>query len=344
MSAPSATVKLTIAYLAILMIISIAFSVAVYRTSVAALEEGFLHQVEIFQNRQLFARVPMRGDLERARLEELELGRHSLALNLLGINVAILVLGGMGSYFLAQRTLQPIEAALDAQSRFTADASHELRTPLTAMQTEIEVALRDGNLKVDEARQLLQSNLEEVAKLRALTDGLLTLSRHQRGEAISVSQLAADKVIKGALKRLQPIIAEQQAKVETKDSKLKLEGDGDSLTSLLVILIENAIKYGGEQPQVVVSATAEHHRAVIRVTDQGVGIKAGDLPHIFDRFYRADGSRSKTTSGYGLGLAIAKQIVDMHQGNIAATSTPGKGTTITVRLPLKQSKLQTSLG
>jgi signal transduction histidine kinase len=172
---------------------------------------------------------------------------------------------------------------------------------------------------------------------------LLTLSRYQRGEPIPFTELSIQEIIQTATKRLQPIIESSGAKITASQKDITIEGDHDSLTGLLVILIENAIKYSPDQPQINITAAAEHRQLILRVTDKGAGIKAADLPRIFDRFFRADSSRSKVTTGYGLGLALAAQITDMHSGSITATSKPSHGTTMTIKLPLRQPKLPASL-
>jgi two-component system sensor histidine kinase CiaH len=334
----SATTRLTLAYLAIIMAISLFFSITVYRVSMSSLEEGLRQQTQYFEDHLRFDSSIPSYDYEQLQNSQLSDGRHRIIMNLLGTNIFILVLAGAGSYWLAMRTLRPIEQALDAQSRFTADASHELRTPLTAMQTEIEVALRDKQLKMGEAKELLQSNLEEIAKLRALADGLLSLSRHQSGERVAFSEVSAEQVVGEARDRLALIAQQTKAKIAISGDDFTVDGDAESLVSLFVILVENAIKYSKETPSIRVTLEPRTRSGYVRVIDKGIGIKATDLPYIFNRFFRADTSRSKSTEGYGLGLSIAKQIVDMHSGSIEATSAQGEGTELLVKLPFKQPK------
>jgi signal transduction histidine kinase len=236
---------------------------------------------------------------------------------------------------LARLTLKPIEEAMETQNRFTADASHELRTPLTAMRTEIEVALRDRELGLNESKKLFESNLEEIGKLESLSSALLKLAKN--GD----TKLALEKV------NLAEIITEAYEKVEREAEKksimidfdankygdLEINGDRLSLTELFVILLDNAIKYSSEKSKISINIEKDHDKTIIRVKDHGVGINHSDLPYIFNRFYRADSSRSKEkVSGYGLGLSIAKQIVELHSGNITVVSKPGKGTEFTVKI------------
>ncbi len=325
------TLRLTSAYLAIIMIISVTFSVAVYEISVNALQDGFMRQSRMLEDD--FGRGPLsfHPQLDRLRLEQIEETKSDIAINLTIINILILVLGGLGSYFLAQRNLRPIEEALEAQTRFTADASHELRTPLTAMMTEIEVALRDKKLNLNEAKKLLESNLEEIDKLRSLSDGLLTLSRHQNGEKIEFAEVSLTEIAQDAVKKLEPIISSTKSQVKVSGDSNLIKGDRESLVSLLMIFIENAIKYSDGPAKVKIEISQSKKGSQIKISDKGIGIKASDLAHIFERFYRADTSRSKDVDGYGLGLSIASQIIEMHEATISSSSEPGKGTTFIIR-------------
>jgi two-component system, OmpR family, sensor histidine kinase CiaH len=314
------------------MVISLFFSAALYRVSTAQLDDSLRRQYT------RFSVVPGGGAVIQAPephflQQEMEYGHHHLQLQLLYFNLIILIIGSASSYFLAKRTLKPIEDALEAQSRFTADASHELRTPLTAMQTEIEVALRNPKFSKDTAKKLLTSNLEEVAKLRALSEGLLRLARQdgiQELVPVELEQVAVD-----ALNRVIPLAKNKKITVDNTVGKHKVLGDPQSLTELLVILMDNAIKYSEPKTLVIMSATKRGKLLEIQVTDQGQGIKASDLPHIFNRFYRADASRTKQqVSGYGLGLSIAEKIAELHDGSISVQSAPGKGSTFSVKIPL----------
>ncbi|TAK89226.1 HAMP domain-containing histidine kinase [Patescibacteria group bacterium] len=334
----SAIVKLTAAYLGILMIISLGFSAAVYQVSYNALDESLRLQIEAIQHQPRFRYLPPTADFLQIHDEQLEQGRDRIAFKLLLVNLIVLVVGGVGSYWLAGRTLRPIEDALESQTRFAADASHELRTPLTAMRTEIEVALRDKSLRVADAKNLLESNLEEIDKLRSLANSLLTLSRYQAGGRVVFTQTDTKTVLDIAVKRVEAITKETGAVIKVVGDKVSLRGEQESLVALVVILLENAMKYRQAKPKIEVAVRRVGRRAEIEVKDNGIGIKEQDLPKIFDRFYRADASRSKSVEGYGLGLSIAKQIAAMHHGTITASSKTGKGTTMVVALPLNQPK------
>lgn len=334
----SATFKLTLWYLGIILLLSILFSLALYRESTAQLIENAARQ------RNAIVRLPLPDVFEPRRTEFLQSLANQLAddqqrilLRLLALNLSTLLLGGAASYFLARRTLKPIQDSLEAQGRFTADASHELRTPLTAMRSEIEVALRQKQLSPSEAKELLSSNLEEIAKLEALSAGLLRLARFEGGlEPESLTQVPVKELFEGAAKRFHAVLRARGITVQTTAGDETVAGDQDSLLELVAILLDNAIKYSPDNTQITLGSESTAHTVRIVIADHGVGIAASDIPHIFERFYRADRSRSKDRiDGYGLGLSIAKRVVDLHHGTIAVDSTVGQGTTFRVKLPVQ---------
>ena len=331
----TATLRLTVWYLGILMGISLIFSVMLYHASYNEINQGLRRQAGRLRTIDpAFIGSFSPADLYDAEIQE---SQTHLRNNLLLYNLIILVVGGAASYWFARRTLRPIEQAVEAQSRFTADASHELRTPLTAMRSEIEVALRGGELSSAEARELLSSNLEEIAKLEALSSSLLQLARYDEGRSgIELAECELPALAKDVVEKLSKVAATRRITIELKSPKsLKFQADAASVRELLSILLDNAVKYSNESSAVRLELAKKAHHAVVTVTDEGVGIKASQLPHLFERFYRADASRAKTqVNGYGLGLAIAKGIVDAHSGTIEVTSTPGKGSSFTVKLPL----------
>lgn len=326
----SAVLRLTVSYLSIIMILSVSFSVVLYSISSSELDRGFRHQNPYFRR---MTPPPGLPDFTQFREQQLEQGQTDLRTDLIAFNLAVLLLGGAASYALARRTLQPIEEAMEAQSRFTADASHQLRTPLTAMQTEIEVALRDRSLTKQDARQLLESNLEEVGKLRALADGLLRLASMDVGD-LPKEPVWLDKAMEEAARRVTAAAKGKRITIVNKVEQTAVAGDSASIAELIVILLDNAIKYSHTGSSVTVATTTHAKQIQLSVSDTGHGIKAIELPHIFDRFYRADPARSKErVAGYGLGLSIARQIAMLHHGSIEVDSTPGHGSTFTVRLP-----------
>ncbi len=326
----SAILKLTLAYLGIFMALSLSFSLALYRISSVELDRGLRRP-----GGYAFRVIGSGPSFEEFRIERLEESLANLRANLIVLNVVMLGIGAAASYFLAQRTLQPIEQAMEAQSRFTADASHELRTPLTAMQTELEVALRDPKLSKKEASDLLKSSLEEVGKLKNLTEGLLRLAQAEGVASPHLKSLDVQQAIRSAIRQVKT--AAEQKGIQLIDESIggKILGDPSSLKELFVILLDNAVKYSGPKTGVTIRTVMRTKHCEIQVIDQGPGISEKDLPHVFDRFYRADTSRTKNDAqGYGLGLSIAKHIAAHHHGHISATSKLGVGTTFTVHFPL----------
>lgn len=332
-----ATLRLTAWYLAVLMTISVAFSLALYQTSSRELAQNIARQAT--RIKQLpFDDYSLRPITITDLNEELERSRAHLRASLIVYNFIILAAGGAASFWFARRTLRPIQNSLETQSRFTADASHELRTPLTAMKSEIEVALRDKNLSATEARELLGSNLEEIDKLEALSSSLLQLAHYEEGSTVvTFKKIALKPLVESCITKLSKVANKRRITIRADLRNIRLAADEASLHELISILLDNAVKYSPDKSEVMVNTTTQSSSAVITIQDSGLGIKASEIPHLFERFYRADTSRSKTKiNGYGLGLSIAKSIVDAHHGSIDVTSSPGKGSTFVVKMPLNQ--------
>lgn len=327
----SAYLKLTAWYVAIIMAISILFSAWIYGEATHELRSGLERQGVVMQD-PIFGADKLQI-IRTIAEEQLEASRVRLLTNLIYLNLLVLGVGAFASYLLAKRTMRPIEAALEAQHRFTADASHELRTPLTAMKTEIEVALRDRALSKQEATELLKSNLEEIDRLSALSEALLTLARDT--ETSPQQPIALNELASTSCKRLKPLATAKSITVSCNLEPIKVVGDKAGLEKIIGILLDNAIKYSPPETTISISTSRKGNSGVLIVDDQGLGIKASDQAHIFDRFYRADTSRSKEKiAGHGLGLSIAKKLIEDMHGEIWVSSKVGEGSTFTVKLPL----------
>lgn len=344
----SARLKLTFWYLIIIMLVSGFFSLIVYRGFTKELGRGFHMQSLrgtpqhrfVVQERNGFLRIlPFVIYPEEVAPEEfyeiINLAKQRFALQLLIINGGILILAGTSGYFLAGKTLHPIEVMVDEQKRFVADASHELRTPLTSLKTEIEVALRDQRQKANDLRLTLKSNLAEVDKMKYFTDYLLSLSRYEtNGTNLQMEKVELAEAVNQAIDRNKVQAKEKKIKIKQDISPVTVRGNAQSLVELISILVNNALKYSEKEKSISLSLRKQKKNAMIEVKDQGDGITQKDLPHIFDRFFRSEISRSKKDAeGFGLGLAIAKSIVELHKGEIKVKSVPSKGTTFTVILP-----------
>lgn len=332
-----ARLKLTLWYLAIIMAVSLSFSMAIYRAATGELDR-IEHLQKARLERNFFLSLPQgtfgtsRYFLDQDIIDET---RSRLLLILIIINASILGFSTLAGYFLAGRTLEPIRNMVAEQNRFVTDASHELRTPLTALKSGIEVNLRNKNLALSEAKNLLKSNLEEVNSLQELSDRLIKLSRFAAdGQSFPMSVTALEGSIREAVRKISPMAKNKKISLTPKLSGASVCGNAAALTELFVILLDNAVKYSPVHTKIQIVSRRTDGHVTIDVIDQGIGIDSADTPHLFDRFYRSDKSRTKAeTPGYGLGLSIAKQIAEQHHGAVTVQSQLGKGSTFTVKLP-----------
>jgi len=332
----SARIKLTLYYLAIIASIMFVLSFLAYRGFVYE----FLRGLRVRKGIVVLNIPPPVGMFvaptvidEPTAAEIFEEARKRVILNLIFLNTAILSAAGFAGYFLAGKTLAPIEAMVEEQKRFISDASHELRTPLAAIKSEIEIGLKDKSTTFADAKKLLKSNLEEVDKMQELANNLLVLNKHQNVGMNSSLRVNLKTLVLDAIKKTQFKADEKGVKIEKEIKSIYVLGDKTSLEELAVIIIDNAIKYNKKRGIVRVKVGRLRRKAVFEVSDSGLGIKRMDLPYIFDRFYRSDSSRNKTVGGYGLGLSIAKSIVERNAGEIQVRSKFNKGTTFIVKLP-----------
>jgi signal transduction histidine kinase len=328
----SATFKLTMWYLAIVMTISLIFSIVLYNVATGVLDRG-LHN----ESQRISSQFPVfQNDPVLRPGVDYDSGAHRILQRLVGFNIIVLAGAGWASYLLARRTLRPIEEAHEQQKRFTADVSHELRTPLTALKMEAEVALMNDKNGKKELRETLASNLEEANKLESLINSLLRLTRLEAGELEQQFQpMNSQTVASAALAQVTKSAESHEVKLEQTVKNSEFSGDEASLEQLLVILLDNAIKYSPAGSTVKLTGTATADQVTFGIHDHGSGIEKDALEHVFDRFYRGNTSRNKSEAdGFGLGLSIAKMIADLHGGTITISSRVGQGTTATVDLPL----------
>ncbi len=322
----AAYLRLTAWYVAIIMVISILFSFWVYNQARQELRFG-LTQQELSPASQSLAPLEFKQFVQT----RLDVSRERLVARLVSLNIAVLAVGAAGSYWLARRTMRPVEEAVEAQRRFTADASHELRTPLAAMKAEIEVGLRDKKLSKAEAVELLQSNLEEVDRLGRLAEGLMALTHADNSPELT--PVSMEEIAGSVARRLQPLAAAKDISITRDLQPVIVRAEELTLDKIISILLDNAIKYSPPGTQITVRTYRKKDIARLVVSDQGIGIKASELPHIFDRFYRADSSRTKShVAGHGLGLSIAKKLAEGLDARLTVSSTPGAGSTFVLRI------------
>lgn len=321
-----ARLKLTAWYLLILMVVSIAFSLVIF---------GFLKaELERFRRVQ-FRSIPP-SMVNQAELLVTEAERRVIY-RLVWINITIAAAAGGLGYLLAGRTLRPIKQMLDEQNRFISDASHEIKTPLTSLKIAFEVFLRDKKRSLRDAEVVIAESVSEVNRLQALSESLLSLAQYQLPNAQThFERISTAKVLAESVRQIEPQAKIKKIVFVITGADYELQANSQALVNVFVILLDNAVKYSPAKSTITVVKKKVDGWIHVSVVDTGIGIAAKDLPHIFDRFYRADTARSKTTSGgYGLGLSIAQKIVAEHGGSLEIKSALHKGTTCIVKLPLK---------
>jgi signal transduction histidine kinase len=232
--------------------------------------------------------------------------------------------------------LSSLEEAYRLQQRFVADAAHELRAPLTAILGNLDLLSRASGMSAEERSEALEYADAEARRLSRIVSELLTLARADAGQRLEKRPVDLDRVLLDALADMRTVARGRRLEVENFEPAV-VQGDADRLKQLLVNLMDNALKYSPSDALVTIELRNSFGEAILTVRDDGIGISADDLPHVFERFYRADPARSRDPGGTGLGLAIAKWIVEQHEGAISIESSTGLGATVTVRLPLVES-------
>jgi len=229
-------------------------------------------------------------------------------------------------------TFARLEAAFARQKQFTADASHELRTPIAVLISEAQTALARQR-SAGEYRETVEACLDTAQQMRRLTESLLELARFDAGqEPIRQHPIKVADIVRSSVELIRPLAAEGRLQIHCDLAPVETYGNADHLGRVMTNLLSNAIHHNKPGGEIHITTRPENGGVVITVADTGEGIAPEDLPHIFERFYRADKSRSQANGRTGLGLAICKAIVEAHGGSIQVASQPGTGTTFTVRL------------
>lgn len=349
----SARVKLTLWYVLTIMAISVLFSTALYFAFTAELERSFARAkvrvlaeehgitLPIHWRQQLdHLEDPRLQQIVKSQLltEDLQVAKESVVWQLFSINVILAFFALFAGWLLAGKTLSPIQRAHEDQKRFIADASHELRTPVTALKTLLEVFNLKKKHTSREVEEVADTALQEIDNLQYLVDKLLRLTVFQgSGAQLTFSTFSVLPLVKKVIKLLQPLADEKGLQIHVTGSGGDLQADKEKIKEVLTILIENAIKYT-QEGSVTVMLKFTSRRCIFLVKDTGQGMSEAELPCIFNRFYRADQARThQGKTGFGLGLAVAKEIVKSHNGTISASSKLGKGSTFKVSLPLSHT-------
>ncbi len=288
--------------------------------------------------RVVLRRMPDGGMLVTGQsLQAEQTALHSLVLVLVGGGGLGLLLSLAAAWFLSGRALIPIQQAFRRQQEFVADASHELRTPLTVLRSATDLLNKHRDEPIEREGELFDDVRAEIARMERLAQDLLTLARSDAGglelmtAPLELTDLATEVV------RRTTLLAQNagvQLSLHAEAQSSIVEADPDRLQQVLLIVVDNAIKHTAPGGTVDVRVRRHGQTAVLEVADTGSGIAPEHLPRIFDRFYRADKARAREGGSTGLGLAIAKMLVDAHSGQLHLSSTLGVGTQVTVSLPL----------
>jgi len=313
-----ARLKLTVLYIGIVAVILIFFSLTLFYSLSRNIRDNF------------------EGNFSDDATQELVITKTTgqLQATIFFIDLIILFVSSGLSYFLAGKTLKPIQQAMEKQKQFTADASHELRTPLAVIQTNLEVALREKEWNKEKGRALVVSAIDEIKLMTKMTQDLLALSRlESKQEIYSLSRINLAQIAEQTVRKMQNIAIKNKIQLSTAHSDaVFIKGDAEAVQQLITNIVGNAIKFTPAGGSVDITVGRHNAKAIIRVQDTGIGIAKEDLPHVFERFYRADRARGRN-GGTGLGLSIAQEIVHKHNGTINIESEISKGTLVTIVFP-----------
>jgi signal transduction histidine kinase len=251
-----------------------------------------------------------------------------------------LALGGLGSalfggLYMAGRAMRPARESFEKQRAFIADASHELKTPLTLIRADAEVVLYRGHLN-QEDQKLVEHSLTETDRMGAILSDLLLVARLDADEAdVATKPFDLVSILSEEAERFGVRAAEKEVHLGLQTpSELTVRGDSKRTKQIVAVLLDNAVRFVPPGGSIAVSGRLQDRWVEASVTDTGLGISPEHLPHLFDRFYRAEASRTRSTSGgTGLGLAIARELARAQDGDLVAESVEGRGATFRLRLP-----------
>lgn len=252
------------------------------------------------------------------------------------LSTGILLVWALTSIVLAEISYRRAETAKRQQEQFTADISHDLRTPTAALRTLLEVSQLDPKLKSHTpSQEVFTRALAQVDSITTLTGKLLRLSQFETTATPRLEPAKLQSILTKVCAQLEPLAKKKRQTIAiTSSQTLHVYAVPDELAQLLVILLDNAIKFSPQKSAIHITATEQRSHVTLSIRDAGAGLTPQEQKHIFDRFYRTDSARQKagTTSGFGLGLAIAAAVATRHKSKIIVTSTPGNGAAFSIRL------------
>lgn len=258
----------------------------------------------------------------------------NLIYTFLAVALVMLAVIYLTSRYFANRSIEPVRKAFEKQRQFIADASHELKTPLAVINTNAEVLLANSEDSIKSQSKWLHHIKSETERMKALANDLLYLARMDdaRGHLIFVP-FDLSEAVESVILTMEAVIYEKELALTYEiEPRLSMTGSSEQVKQVVMILLDNAVKYANPRGAIHLELKKQHHRPLLKVTNTGEGIAPEHIKHIFDRFYRADASRSRKHGGYGLGLAIAKSIVEGHKGKIFVKSVPNEQTSFYVQL------------
>ncbi|MBI5772727.1 MAG: HAMP domain-containing protein [Verrucomicrobia bacterium] len=263
-----------------------------------------------------------------AAADEIARGKHGHRIDVAETRSELGRLGGVLNH-----TFDELEKSIEQQRRFTSDAAHELRTPVTVILTHTQSALARERAP-EEYRESLEACQRAAQRMRRLIKTLLQLARLDAGhDALKREPLDLAVTLRDCVEMIRPLAEHHGLKLHCEVPELKCTADGERLAQVFMNLLSNAVQYNRAGGEIRITGARQNGSVTVTVADTGPGIPAGDLPHVFERFYRGDKSRTGGTGHAGLGLSICKAVVDAHGGELTAAGQPGAGATFTVRLP-----------
>ncbi len=312
-------VKLTLLYTLTAAVVITGYSLALYEILLSDFADSIRDR--------LYGLNPHIIDLIMTRTSDILKGR------ILIIDIAILSVIAIFSFFLTKKTLKPIRDNIHKQRRFVADASHEMRTPIAVVMSGLEVALRNKNLDISTARITLEETLDEMKNFSKLSTHLLDISRYDAGIYVEMVHIDVTDSIDSVVQKIKLLADDKKIELTSIiEHKGIILGNQIELHRVFFNLLHNAIKYTNSGGTVSVKGSRKNKKYVITIIDTGIGMEKDVVDKIFDPFFQNDKSRSG--GGAGLGLTLTKRIVENHRGSIQIQSVLGQGTTVTVSFPL----------
>ena len=331
----SAVYKLTIFYVILAISISLIFSSVLFYFAHNELQEGLTKQYAELTIKDGDTSIQHYGVLNK----ELNHASNKLLLIFIYLNLGVLILAALIGYLLAKRTLKPIQRSLMNQTHFAEEASHELKTPLAAIKASSEAELMTNSKNIKSYRKLLKANIKDIDKLQELINYLLEIAREGDIGHLNKQEINIKNIFNEALSVIQIKARPKKIIFKNKIKSIVFEADPVAIKQLLLIVLDNAIKYSSKDQEIEINTHSAKQELTISIKDHGIGIDKKDLKHVFERFFQANKNKASDLpiDGLGLGLYIAKEIVRRHSGTINIDSHQGNnsGTTIKINLPIK---------